>query len=623
MKEEKLSLKDLHLSARYSLNAKDLVNILANNFEKMLSQPIGVERLQLFCHHLFYKILGDTLDLNEFFNGKRDFYETTEKLSFEKKLSKLGYNEEIGQELDKVAFKIFDFAFCSTNEKQIEADKKLFGDWSYRVPQMLFVQKGQLWVLNILNNTAKWAKGKSKEEIHNGIKKFLREAIDLDFSPYINKATNQEVIGMISEMSEHGQEIKAKYKHGVNNSKILNIQKNRMLGFELECQLPHKDADKLYATSYKSKTENPSVLMLTEIHKMFKNSNHPILQKASMKSEDVIEKGSIVRDGSNIKYPGYIAFEYSSPLAKGGLPDLKANVNALCDLLEKNGGGLVREDGGTHLHVSIEDILPSNNDSKEVAEEKLNAIKRIFINFILVQDKIESILPEYRRADNSWFSGQTYDSYVKGNKNFMIGLIDSVSSYKELTDVLMVGGKYLTLAPFKDNIEFRTFPATTNPETLNTWFELLNNFVENSIKGLPAEKCIDQKLFNKLAHLTQYGSRVDGKIESQDICHEGFNTFTSPIMPRSKINKILNYTKTVLKAATDAGAEPDPLLTGMPIAVSPDRVPGERPNPNMTDKYNLLDKNNKLFVAKNKTKSFVQKYLDQKNNNNIHTIQSA
>lgn len=45
---------------------------------------------------------------------------------------------------------------------------------------MLFIQKGQLWVLNILNNTAKWAKGKSKEEIHNGIKKFLREAIDLN-----------------------------------------------------------------------------------------------------------------------------------------------------------------------------------------------------------------------------------------------------------------------------------------------------------------------------------------------------------------------------------------------------------------------------------------------------------
>lgn len=50
----------------------------------MLSQPIGVERLQLFCHHLFYKILGDTLDLNEFFNGKRDFCEITKKLSFEK-----------------------------------------------------------------------------------------------------------------------------------------------------------------------------------------------------------------------------------------------------------------------------------------------------------------------------------------------------------------------------------------------------------------------------------------------------------------------------------------------------------------------------------------------------------
>ncbi len=66
------------------------------------------------------------MDLNKFFNGKKNFYETTAKLSFEKKLAKLGYDEEIEQALDKVAFKIFDFAFCSANEKQIEADKKLF-----------------------------------------------------------------------------------------------------------------------------------------------------------------------------------------------------------------------------------------------------------------------------------------------------------------------------------------------------------------------------------------------------------------------------------------------------------------------------------------------------------------
>ena len=66
------------------------------------------------------------MDLNEFFNSKKNFYETTAKLSFEKKLAKLGYDEEIEQALDKVAFKIFDFAFCSANEKQIDGKKKLF-----------------------------------------------------------------------------------------------------------------------------------------------------------------------------------------------------------------------------------------------------------------------------------------------------------------------------------------------------------------------------------------------------------------------------------------------------------------------------------------------------------------
>ena len=120
----------------------------------------------------------------------------------------------------------------------------------------------------------------------------------------------------------------------------------------------------------------------------------------------------------------------------------------------KQQDGLVREDCGVHVHVSIEDLKPSSSDTKEIKEQKLEALKRIFKNFILLQDEFDSVLPNHRRNDNSLFSGQAHASFIKNDKKFMIGLINSCNSYDEMREVLMVGGKYLSLAPFKNTIEF-------------------------------------------------------------------------------------------------------------------------------------------------------------------------
>lgn len=58
---------------------------------------------------------------------------------------------------------------------------KVFGDSSYRTIQIFFAQKGQLWLLNMLNNLAEWAGGKSQKEIDEGLKDFLGDAVDKDF----------------------------------------------------------------------------------------------------------------------------------------------------------------------------------------------------------------------------------------------------------------------------------------------------------------------------------------------------------------------------------------------------------------------------------------------------------
>ena len=605
-----LSLKTLHISARYNANINDIVSNLENDFLKLFSEPMAEKKLTFLCHELFYKILLETADVNDFFNGKKNFIDTCNKISFEKNLKDNGFNAKIGKNLDAIAFKISDFAFCFGNEGQLETKNKLFGNWPYRSPQMLFMQKGQLWLLNLMNNTLKWSNGKSQEEIKNGLKDFLRKSIDLDFSPYLNILKSEEVDKMVDIVSDYGKNIKKSYQNGLNKPLNFKINNNRGLGFELECQIKSKKADILA-----SKGKDAEKLMLNEVYNLFKKDKNTLLNKVSLDPKEVTEKGTITRDASCIRYPGCLAFEYSSPIAKNGLKELKYNTNLLCEFLEKNGGGLVREDSGTHFHVSIEDLLPAKDDSKEVAEEKLNAIKRIFINYVLLEDKIASILPFHRRKDNSWFSGQPYDTYVNNNKDFIVGMIAMAESYEDLRQALMAGGKYVSLAPFADNLEFRTFPATTNPETLNTWFEFMNDFVNNSIKGLPLEKCLNKDIFEKLQVLTKNGTFIEGKADDEGIFFTNCNKFTSPTLPKIKVNKVLEYAKNMTQASVGAGYGDDPELTDMPVSVDINRLPGERPllanskdiqNSNLGKSY-VKGTN---FVNKNINKSFLEKYLN-------------
>ena len=608
-----LSLKTLHISARYNANINDIVSNLENDFLKLFSEPMAEKKLTFLCHELFYKILLETANVNDFFNGKKDFIDTCHKISFEKNLKDNGFNESAGKNLDAIAFKISDFAFCFGNEGQLETKNKLFGDWPYRSPQMLFMQKGQLWLLNLMNNTLKWVNGKSKEEIKAGLKDFLRKSIDLDFSPYLNVLKSEEVDKMVDIVSNYGKNITKSYKNGLNKPLNFKINLNRSLGFELECQVKSKKADILA-----SKGKDAEKLMLNEVYSLFKKDSNTLLNKVSLDPKEVTEKGTITRDASCIRYPGCLAFEYSSPIAKNGLKELKYNTNLLCEFLEKNGGGLVREDSGTHFHVSIEDLLPAKGDSKEVAEEKLNAIKRIFINYVLLEDKIASILPFHRRADNSWFSGQPYSTYVKNNKDFIVGMIDMAENYEDLKQALMAGGKYVSLAPFADNIEFRTFPATTNPKTLNTWFEFITDFVNNCIKGLPLEECLNKDIFEKLKILTKNGTFIEGKADDEGIFFTNCNNFVSPTLPKVKVNKVLEYAKNMTQISVGAGFGNDPELTDMSVSADIDRLPGERPPVNFSNDIQTA-KLAKSYVKgtnivnKNLSKSFLEKYLNTSN----------
>ena len=580
MHDKDLSLKILHLSARYSLNTDDLTDILTINFQKILKAYDNKQELRETCQDLFYKILSDTLEINDCAKDGEKYKKIIKNLSFEENF-KDKKCDNAGKYLDAISFKFYDYVFCDTKEQQFSGDQRLFGNWSYRVTPMNFIQKGQLWILNILNNTAKWAENKSQEEIDNDLKGFIRKSLDKDFSPYYDKKSNAEIQTIIQDLSNYGANIKTKYEEGTTIPTHFIIQENRMLGFEVEAQFKDEQSNEIFKRDFKSKVDNPWYVALHRIHNTFLKSEDEKIKNTQVmqKNGDIIKQyGSIVRDGTVLIEDGYTAFEYASPVAKNGIEELKQNVNSLFSLLHKNGVA-VTDDAGTHLHVSIEDILPKEKDDEKTKQEKLEAAKRIFINYILIQDKIEQIIPEHRRSDHFWISSQTFESYVKGDKDLIVGLIDSANSYEDLRETLMVGGKYLPIATFKDNIEFRCFPATTSAETMNTWFELLNTFVNNSIKGLPAEECLDEKLYSKLQDLTKNGTYVEGRVGIRDFAMESCNTFTNPLSIFKKMDNFLNYEYVMIDTVFKDDIPGHLLLTAMPIATNPDRQPGEIPQP--------------------------------------------
>ncbi len=600
-----LPLKTLHLSARYEANTDDLVNLLSQSFKKILNVYDNKKELRYLCHEKFYTIVSASAQHNKYLQDKKAFKNMCEDLSFSNIFKDKKF-ANVGEYLDSLAFKIYDYAFCDTREQQMDRYHKVFGDSSYRTIQIFFAQKGQLWLLNMLNNVAEWAGGKSQKEIDEGLKDFLRDAVDKDFSPYHDKTSKEKMDKIIQDLIEKGKKATKKCKEGTEIPSTFKVKENRMLGFELEAQFKDKKADEIF-NKMDPKKDNIWHIALHRVYKAFKNSNDKKLKKTAILCKEgaaVIEKGTIIREGSVIRENGYTVFEYASPIAKNGIQELKQNVNAFCDVLHKN-GTIVTDDAGTHLHVSIEDILPKEKDDEKTKKEKLEAAKRIFINYILIQDKIEQIIPEHRRSDHFWFSSQTFESYVNGNKDLIIGLFDSAESYEDLREAIMAGGKYIPIAPYKNNVEFRCFPATTSAETMNTWFELLNTFVNNSIKGLPAEKCLDEKLYSKLQDLTKNGTYVEGRVGTRDYALDSCNSFKVFPIPQKQRENILEYAREVVNMAFRDDMPGHAPITSLPVAITPDRKPGERPETEFPE----LDSTNDFDEA---TIKRVQKHMKDK-----------
>ena len=529
-----LDLATLHLAIRYEKNVNDIVDEIYKvhkNISNLCEKEKLTERdLELGYYKVFNSINKNFADKYKFFDKEDRLSKLSDKTSFEKKLKNLKIEKENLKVLDFLSFKILDFAYVFGNER----NKNNFGAWPFRSFQLLFRQKGQIWVIKTLLDLIPQIDNKDPESV----KKFIRKKIDKDFLPY---------------PEEYKKYLAEEYKKVKANADMQYKQKplklddgkkyTRTMGFEIEHQIKvGKNEDEL-----KKLNEDQKVKLAGKI---YNDSGYSYLKDMRygfrVESDDVVKYGSLTRDPSNARMNGYVACEYSSPIQT--LNTLKENARQVINVIKQQ-GGLVREDCGVHVHVSIEDLKPSPSDTQEVKEQKLEALKRIFKNFILLQDEFDSVLPNHRRNDNSLFSGQAHASFVKNDKKFMIGLINSCNSYDEMREVLMVGGKYLSLAPFKNTIEFRSFPATVDADVLANWFELVNNFVHNSIQGKTPYECLNRECIDRIRERTNNTKKVFGIDENdkQDICfkcnsmsYQDFVPVSSPVLLNKKKTIITN-----------------------------------------------------------------------------------
>ena len=548
-----LDLATLHLAVRYEKHVNDLVDeiykVHKNICELCEREKLTEKDLELGYYKTFASISKKFSNKCDFFVKEGSLRKASEKTSFEKKLKNLKIEKENLQVLDFLSFRILDFAHVFGNERK----QQNFGNWAHRSFQLFFRQKGQIWIIKTMLDLIPQINNNDPESV----KKFIRKKIDKDFLPYPEEYKKY--------LAEEYRKVKAnadmQYKQ--KPLKLDDGKKyTRTMGFEIEHLI------KVGKNEHDLKLLNEEE-KLALAGQVYKNSNMPEIKDVKVAlhvdAPDVIKYGSLTRDPSNARMKGYVACEYSSPIRT--LNTLKENAKQVLNTIKDNDGA-VREDCGIHVHVSIEDLKPSPSDTKEVKEQKLEALKRIFKNFIILQDKIDSVLPVHRRDDNSPFSGQSFTSFVKNDKKFMIGLINSCNSYDEMKEVLMVGGKYLALAPFNNTIEFRSFPATLNVEVVQNWFELVNNFVHNSINGKEPEECLNIENIRRIKELTNNTKEVDGmqKKDKQDICfkcnsmvYSDFTPIRSPVISRKKMTAIsrekvygnvANYVERVNKCLT-------------------------------------------------------------------------
>ncbi len=529
-----LDLATLHLAIRYEKNVNDIVDEIYKvhkNISNLCEKERLTERdLELGYYKVFNSINKNFADKYKFFDKENRLSKLSDKTSFEKKLKNLKIEKENLKVLDFLSFKILDFAYVFGNERS----KNNFGAWPFRSFQLLFRQKGQIWVIKTLLDLIPQIDNKDPESV----KKFIREKIDKDFLPYPEEYKKY--------LAEEYKKVKvnADMQYKQKPLKLDDDKKyTRTMGFEIEHQIKvGKNEEEL-----KKLNEDQKVKLAGKI---YNDSGYSYLKDMRygfrVESDDVVKYGSLTRDPSNARVDGYVACEYSSPIQT--LNTLKENARQVINVIKQQ-DGLVREDCGVHVHVSIEDLKSSPSDTQEVKEQKLEALKRIFKNFILLQDEFDSVLPNHRRNDNSLFSGQAHASFVKNDKKFMIGLINSCNSYDEMREVLMVGGKYLSLAPFKNTIEFRSFPATVDADVLANWFELVNNFVHNSIQGKTPYECLNRECIDRIRERTNNTKKVFGidKNDKQDICfkcnsmsYQDFVPVSSPVLLNKKKTIITN-----------------------------------------------------------------------------------
>jgi hypothetical protein len=157
---------------------------------------------------------------------------------------------------------------------------------------------------------------------------------------------------------------------------------------------------------------------------------------------------------------GNDAIECVSPILEGkkGLESLKVVCNALATV-----GATVNKSTGLHIHVGLKKIT-------------FEQYKNIFINYIYLEDVIDSFMAQSRRRNNN-----DYCKSVKSNANvFSIFVADSMP---KVADVFG-RGRYYKVNPVSyarhNTIEFRQHQGTIDFTKITRWANFIMKLIDFS-----------------------------------------------------------------------------------------------------------------------------------------------
>ena len=320
-----IKLCDIHRYLRYYLKYNDISNILTEvAFEIYIScmdnkyvSMLELSKKRCIIMDKYTNIISilskNLIKLNDKkYENNIDLIGLNKKLSFLNNFSdKIGLSSISGKNLDILSFRILDFIFMCGKERKNGYDK-LFGKWFTRNPQMLFKQKGELYILNFLYNFIKCI----TKELFNGnpiknpkifIKNYTDNYLYRDISPYYSsfkslKIQNLEIENIKTKLEKIGYRCKKATEVSCNFNKIFSVKEisERKLGFELEHQVKYTGS-----YDYKKMSESDRNKWIKE--NLYSNAiKYPLLAKAeSGLCGDHIDhdacNGKITRDWSNIQ----------------------------------------------------------------------------------------------------------------------------------------------------------------------------------------------------------------------------------------------------------------------------------------------------------------------------------